>query len=134
MSIGVGTAPENVDEVLGIVVGELADLGDSGITDRELAIARGNLRAETLLASEDSGARMSRIGASLLLHGEILEVDEILSRLEAVTIDDVRSVAVEVATAPDPCRWSVRSTSRPSMPVPSGWGDGLGASGHRPVG
>ena len=100
MSIGVGTAPEHVDEVLGIVVGELAVLGDAGITDRELAIARGNLRAETLLASEDSGARMSRIGASLLLHGEILEVDEILSRVEAVTIDDVRSVAVDVATGP----------------------------------
>jgi predicted Zn-dependent peptidase len=43
---------------------------------------------------------MSRIGASLLLHGEILEVDEILSRVEAVTIDDVRSVAVDVATGP----------------------------------
>ena len=100
VSIGVGTAPEHVDEVLGIVVGELAVLGDAGITDRELAIARGNLRAETLLASEDSGARMSRIGASLLLHGEILEVDEILSRVEAVTIDDVRSVAVDVATGP----------------------------------
>jgi predicted Zn-dependent peptidase len=100
VSIGVGTAPEHVDEVLAIVVGELAALGESGITDRELAIARGNLRAETLLASEDSGARMSRIGASLLLHGEILEVDEILSRVEAVTIDDVRSVAVDVATAP----------------------------------
>lgn len=100
VSIGVGTAPEHVDEVLGIVVGELAALGDAGITERELAIARGNLRAETLLASEDSGARMSRIGASLLLHGEILEVDEILSRLEAVTIDEVGSVAVEVATGP----------------------------------
>ncbi|HXA32416.1 MAG TPA: pitrilysin family protein [Acidimicrobiales bacterium] len=100
VSIGVGTAPEHVDEVLGIVVGELAALGDAGITERELAIARGNLRAETLLASEDSGARMSRIGASLLLHGEILEVDEILSRLEAVTIDEVGAVAAEVAAGP----------------------------------
>ena len=44
----------------------------TGITERELTIAKGNLRAETLLACEDSGARMSRIGAGLLLHGEIL--------------------------------------------------------------
>ena len=35
-----------------------------GITERELAVAKGNLRAETLLACEDSGARMSRIGAA----------------------------------------------------------------------
>jgi predicted Zn-dependent peptidase len=43
---------------------------------------------------------MSRIGASLLLHGEILEVEEILSRLEAVTLEEVQAVAAEVATAP----------------------------------
>ncbi len=100
LTIGVGTAPEHVAEVLDIVVGELATLGDTGITERELAIARGNLRAETLLASEDSGARMSRIGTSLLLHGEILEVDEILSRLEAVSIEDVRTAATALASAP----------------------------------
>ena len=100
VSIGMGTAPEHVDEVLGIVVAALAELGTDGITDRELAIARGNLRAEMLLASEDSGARMSRIGTSLLLHGEVLEVDEVLGRVEAVTLADVAEVAAELAGAP----------------------------------
>jgi len=100
VSIGMGTAPEHVDEVLGIVVAALAELGTDGITDRELAIARGNLRAEMLLASEDSGARMSRIGTSLLLHGEVLEVDDVLERVEAVTRADVAEVAAELAAAP----------------------------------
>ena len=81
----VGTAPEHVDEVLRIVTGELELLAEHGVTDRELAIAKGNLRAETLLACEDSGARMSRIGAALLLHGEVRTVDEILARVEAVS-------------------------------------------------
>ena len=67
---------------------------------RELAIAKGNLRAEMLLASEDSGARMSRIGSSLLLHGQVLEVDEILARVEAVTLDDVAQAAADLAAAP----------------------------------
>ena len=100
VSIGLGTAPEHVDEVLGIVVAALAELGADGITDRELAIARGNLRAEMLLAAEDSGARMSRIGTSLLLHGEVLAVDEVLARVEAVTLADVAGVAAELAAAP----------------------------------
>ena len=47
-------------------------------------MAKGNLRAEMLLSGEDSGARMSRIGASLLLHGEVLSVDEVLARIDAV--------------------------------------------------
>ena len=68
-----GTAPEHVDEVLRIVDGELELLAADGVTDRELAVAKGNLRAEMLLSGEDSGARMSRIGASLLLHGEVLD-------------------------------------------------------------
>ena len=57
LSVGVGTGPEHVAEVLRIVTDELESLGASGVTERELAIAKGNLRAETLLACEDSGAR-----------------------------------------------------------------------------
>ena len=70
------------------------------MTERELAIAKGNLRAETLLACEDSGARMSRIGAGLLLHGEVLTVDEVLARVEALTLEDVHAAARALVAAP----------------------------------
>jgi predicted Zn-dependent peptidase len=100
VSVGIGTAPEHVAEVLDIVTTELDRLGEEGITERELAIAKGNLRAETLLACEDSGARMSRIGAGLLLHGEVLLVDEVLARVESVTIGDVARAAGELVGAP----------------------------------
>lgn len=43
---------------------------------------------------------MSRIGSSLLLHGQVLEVDEILDRVEAVTLDDVAQAATDLAAAP----------------------------------
>ena len=100
LSIGAGTGPEHVDEVLSTIVAALTELGDSGITTRELAVAKGNLRAETLLAGEDSGARMSRIGAGLLLHGEVPEVDDVLAKVEAVTLEDVRSAAADLAVGP----------------------------------
>jgi len=100
LSVIVGTAPEHVDEVLRIVTGELELLAEHGITDRELAVAKGNLRAETLLAGEDSGARMSRIGASMLLHREVRTVDQILARIDEVGHDDVRAAAEMVAATP----------------------------------
>jgi predicted Zn-dependent peptidase len=100
VSVGMGTSPEHVAEVLDIVSTELALLGAEGITERELAIAKGNLRAETLLACEDSGARMSRIGAGMLLHGEVLSVDEVLGRVEALTLDEIHAAASEVVAAP----------------------------------
>ncbi|HEY1827413.1 MAG TPA: pitrilysin family protein [Acidimicrobiales bacterium] len=100
LAIVAGTAPEHVDEVLRIVAGEIELLAEHGISERELAIAQGNLRAELLLSGEDSGARMSRLGASMLLHGEVKTIDDILSRIEAVTLDQVAAEARALATSP----------------------------------
>jgi predicted Zn-dependent peptidase len=100
LAVVVGTAPDHVDEVLRIVNEELELLATEGVTERELAVAKGNLRAEMLLSGEDSGARMSRIGASLLLNGEVLTVDEVLARIEGVDRAQVLDVAAQLALAP----------------------------------
>jgi len=100
LSVGLGTGPEHVAEVLDIVTDELGRLGAEGVTERELTIAKGNLRAETLLACEDSGARMSRIGAGMLLHGEVLTVEEVLARVDSLTLEDVHEAARVVVGAP----------------------------------
>ena len=70
------------------------------MSGRELDVAKGYLRAEMLLSGEDSGARMSRIGASLLLHGEVLTVDEVLARIEAVDVGAGARGGRQVAAAP----------------------------------
>jgi predicted Zn-dependent peptidase len=95
-----GTAPEYVDEVLAICAGEFELLAESGVTERELAVAKGNLRAETLLACEDSGARMSRIGSAMLLHGEVRTVDDVLARIATVERADVQRAAEQLVAAP----------------------------------
>ena len=63
-------------------------------------MAKGNLRADMLLSSEDSGARMSRLGPSLLLHGEVRTVDQLLARIEAVDLAEVHRAAQNLAAAP----------------------------------
>jgi predicted Zn-dependent peptidase len=100
LAVVAGTAPEHVDEVLQIVQAELELLASDGVTDRELTVAKGNLRAEMLLSGEDSGARMSRLGASMLLHGEVLSVDEVLGHIDRVSRADVLEVAAELVRAP----------------------------------
>jgi predicted Zn-dependent peptidase len=99
LAISVGTAPENAHEVLALCQGELDRLGAEGITPRELEVAKGHLRADLLLSLEDSGARMSRIGAGLLLFDSVLTVEELLGRIAGVTGDQVRAVAERVLTA-----------------------------------
>jgi predicted Zn-dependent peptidase len=100
LAVSVGTAPTHVHEVLDLVVSELADLVENGVTDKELDLAKGHLRADTALSLEDSGARMGRIGAALLLHGEVLSVEEVDALVTAVTADDVARVAREVLGSP----------------------------------
>jgi len=100
LCVAAGTAPHHVDEVLRIVTDELDLLAESGVTMREMAVAKGNLRADLLLAAEDSGARMHRIGAALLLHDEVLTVDQLLARIEAVTAEEVHQAARHLAAAP----------------------------------
>ena len=73
--------------------------GDGGITVEELERGKGQLRGSLVLGLEDTGSRMSRLGKSELVYGELMSVDEILSRIDAVTLDDARAVAQDVAAA-----------------------------------
>jgi predicted Zn-dependent peptidase len=96
MAVYAGTTPRRVKEVLELVNDELDKLIADGTTAHELELAKGHLRAETLLVLEDSAARMSRIGRSLLLHQEVLTVDELLGRIDAVSVDQVDAAARRV--------------------------------------
>ena len=100
LAVSVGTAPERVEEVLGLVTAELDDLAARGVSDDELSLAKGHLRADMILSLEESGSRMSRIGASQLLHGEVLSVEELISRIDAVTLEEVAAVAGSLLGGP----------------------------------
>jgi predicted Zn-dependent peptidase len=100
LAVYVGTAPSRVDDVLELVNIELDRLVADGLSAHELDVAKGHLRAEILLALEDSAARMSRIGRSLLLHHEVLTVDELLARIDAVTVEQVGDAARRVLGSP----------------------------------
>ncbi len=95
-----GCAPRRADDVLALCREQLELVATVGITDEELARAKGQSRGSLVLGLEDTGSRMSRIGKSELVHGELLSVDEILARVDAVTGDDVRAVAAELLTRP----------------------------------
>jgi predicted Zn-dependent peptidase len=92
-----GTAPKNAGEVTRLLHAAFDELGESGLTERELAIAKGQLKGSTVLGLEDTGARMGRIGRSQLVHGRVPPIDDLLARIEAVTPDDVDRVVKRLA-------------------------------------
>jgi len=95
-SIYAGTMPHHAATVRALIDDELARLVADGITDEELAIAKGYLTGSYEMSLEDSGARMSRIGGMLVMTGEVRPIEDQLARWEKVTHDDVRRVIANV--------------------------------------
>jgi predicted Zn-dependent peptidase len=95
-----GCAPSRVEEVLRIARAELAMAAEKGLTDEEVSRAKGAMRGSLVLGLEDTGAQMSRIGKAALVHGEVLTLDQLVAKIDAVTPDDVRSAADLVLNQP----------------------------------
>ncbi len=95
-----GCAPGKVDAVEKLLHHELDMLANDGVTAAELARSVGQLSGGLVLGLEDSGSRMSRLGKAELVFGEILSLEESLDRIRAVTADDVRDLAAELAGRP----------------------------------
>jgi len=93
-----GCPPTRAAEVADLCRRELASVARDGISDAELVRGQGQLRGGLVLGLEDSMSRMSRIGKGELVHGEILSIDEVLRRIDAVTADDVRDLAAQMLT------------------------------------
>lgn len=95
-----GTAPGQSRTVLDVLRAELDRARSGGLADAELERAKGHLAGSTLLALEDTGSRMARLGKSVVTGTELLTLDETLATIEAVDHDAVREVAAELLEGP----------------------------------
>ncbi|MHC6176031.1 M16 family metallopeptidase [Glutamicibacter sp. X7] len=95
-----GCSPAKAGEVIGLLGAELDRMAAEGITDEELRKAKGQLAGGTVLALEDPGSRMSRLGRAEMVTGEFQDIDESLQRVQAVSAADVQALAAELAARP----------------------------------
>jgi predicted Zn-dependent peptidase len=92
----VGTRPDNLREALKVVADELARLREVPASEDELVRARENVKARVVLGMESTGARMHRLGGSLLFDLPLLSTDEVMALIDAVTLDDLRALTDEL--------------------------------------
>jgi predicted Zn-dependent peptidase len=100
----VGTRADNLGEAMRVLDAELARLRAEPGTAEELARAKENLKGRVLLALESTGARMSRLGSELLAGAPLLGLDEVVEKIDSVTLADLEELIVELW---DPSRLSV---------------------------
>lgn len=88
-----GVSPASLPEVLELVMGGLAKVGREGVTDEELIEAREQLKGQIMLGLESTSGRMNRLGRGELMLGRVLSPDDVLSRIDSVTLEQVRDLA-----------------------------------------
>ena len=91
-----GCLPKKASQVLEVIREELDRIGRQGITAEELVRGKGQLRGSIVMGLEDTGAKMTRIAKAELVYGELPTIDEILQRIDDVTLDDVANLAAEL--------------------------------------
>ncbi len=74
---------------------------ERGVTERELAAAKGHLTGSLALSLESSSSRMHRLGRSELTLGEIPSLDELVEEVGKVEAGDVTRVVDRVLGGPD---------------------------------
>jgi predicted Zn-dependent peptidase len=92
----VGTRADNLVQALAVVGSELAHCRREPATPEELARAKENLKGRVVLALESTGARMNRLGSEVLAGEELEAIDEIVARIDAVTVEDLAELAHEL--------------------------------------
>jgi len=96
VALYVGTRPDNVAKAMDVIGAELRRLQEGGVSEEELERARENVKGRTVLSMESTLTRMNRLGSSLLMGVPLLTVDEVLAAFDAVTLEDVMTLAADL--------------------------------------
>lgn len=91
-----GTSPEHAEEVLELIQEGLARVAADGLQRDELMRAKEQLKGSLMIGLENTANRMSRIARCELFGEELLTPDDLIRRIEAVTLDDLRRVSQQL--------------------------------------
>jgi predicted Zn-dependent peptidase len=89
LGICVGTDPQKVNKVLEVINNEIGKIQNGEISETELTAAKEHLTGGILLGAENLDSRMMRLAKNEYIFGRYIEYEEIVEKLERVTIDEV---------------------------------------------
>jgi len=89
----VATAPETAGAALDAIREELHSVAEHGLPADEIAMGRRQLKGQVTLSLESVSSRMYRAASVELYDEPYRTVDEVLALIDAITVEDVASVA-----------------------------------------
>src|SRR5215216_304186 len=96
LSVYAATSPEQMTDVIRLSAEQFGKFKGEPVSDAELQRAKDQLKVSIMLSLESTSARMSNLARQEIFFGRQFTLDEILERIERVTIDDVQRIANEI--------------------------------------
>ena len=93
-----GTSEDEIGDLVALTVDELKRAAED-MTEAEVARARAQIKAGMLMGLEGASNRAERIARLLSIHGRVPEVEEVVAKIDAVGVAEVRAFAERMTTA-----------------------------------
>ncbi|MGB7727621.1 MAG: pitrilysin family protein [Candidatus Acidiferrum sp.] len=95
LSVYAGTAKETIGQVLDMTIAEFRAMKESPVSEEELLRAKNHLKGSLMLSLESTSSRMSNLARQELYFHRFSSLDEILASIEAVSREEVQTLARE---------------------------------------
>jgi predicted Zn-dependent peptidase len=96
MTIYAGTSRLQLNNVLECIIDEVKSIRDNGVTDSELSRVKEQMKGNYILGMEGTGSRMSSLGKSALLLGEVYTQQQIIDKIDRIDKKSFSDVAGRV--------------------------------------
>ena len=95
-----GTAPKQTQDVYDLTMEMLSDVAAKGLSEAEISRGKEQLKGNLILSLESTSSRMNRIGKNELMLGRHYSLDDMLARIDRVTLDDVNDIIKNMMQQP----------------------------------
>ncbi len=89
-------SPNHFNQVYKLILNEISELKKEKITKEQLAKTKEQLKSNFILSLENSSSRSSNIGRSMLLLNKINEVDDIIEKVNGVSLENVENIIEKI--------------------------------------
>lgn len=96
MGIYAGTGKEELKQLLPVIGDEISKICTDRVADCELNRAKIQMKASMMMALESSSAISEILARQMLIYNRLIPIEEMVSRIDAVTLDDIRDNAAKI--------------------------------------
>ncbi|OEY86975.1 peptidase M16 [Wolbachia pipientis] len=96
LSIFAGTDSSNLNKLIQSITVELKKLCTYDLKEEEVERVKGRIKSQVLMSRESTSARAEILGYYYSMYGRYISKEELIEKINAVTIEDIKKVAEEL--------------------------------------